>query len=89
MPGRQPFPKVEPVWLAKGLEPLLTMIEVQRMLQLRKPKVYELMRSRGLPSLNMDGARRFERAAFQAWIEQQKELSEREHSNTRSMEVFR
>ena len=50
---------------------MLTIVEVQRILQLSKPKVYELMHSRGLPSLKIDGARRFERAKFQAWIEQQ------------------
>ncbi len=57
------------------LEPLLTMVDVQRILQLSKPKVYELMNVRGLPSLKIDGARRFERAKLQAWIEQQREVS--------------
>ena len=68
----QPGLPVSPV---KELEPLLTMIDVQRILQLSKPKVYELMHGRGLPSLKIDGARRFERAALQAWIEQQRNVS--------------
>ena len=64
-----------PVSPVKELEPLLTMIDVQKILQLSKPKVYELMHGRGLPSLKIDGARRFERAALQAWIEQQRNVS--------------
>jgi excisionase family DNA binding protein len=70
-PSRQPLPALQ----SKELEPLLTMGEVQRILRLSKPKVYELMHIRGLPSLKIDGARRFERAKLQAWIEQQGEAS--------------
>lgn len=57
-------PKVE-------LEPLLTIADVERILQLSKPKIYELMH-RGLPSLKIDGARRFERMQLLIWLEQQK-----------------
>jgi excisionase family DNA binding protein len=72
MPKRTQIPKVqEPI----VLEPLLTMSDVQRILQLSKPKVYELMNTRGLPSLKIDGARRFEQAKLQAWIEQQRSIS--------------
>jgi len=60
---------------AKELEPLLTMLDVQRILHLSKPKVYELMSGRGLPSLKIDGARRFERSQLQAWIERQRDVS--------------
>ncbi len=51
------------------------MMDVQRILQLSKPKVYELIHTRGLPSLKIDRLRRFERAKLQAWIEQQREVS--------------
>ena len=55
----------------KELEPLLTMADVQRILQLSKPKIYQLMRTHALPSLKIDGARRFEPGTLQAWIEEQ------------------
>ena len=64
-----------PVNQTQELEPLLTIEEVQRILQLSKPKVYELMNVRGLPSLKIDGARRFERARLQSWIQQQRDSS--------------
>jgi excisionase family DNA binding protein len=72
MPKRTQVPKVQQPIV---IEPLLTMQDVQMILQLSKPKVYELMNARGLPSLKIDGARRFERARVQAWIEQQREVS--------------
>lgn len=56
------------------LEPLLTMADVERILQLSKPKIYELMH-RGLPSFKIDGARRFERVQLLSWLEQQKDAS--------------
>jgi hypothetical protein len=55
------------------LEPLLTMGDVQKILQLSKPKVYELMHH-GLPSFKIEGARRFERVQLLAWLEQQKHV---------------
>ena len=72
MPKRTQGPKNE---LPIELEPLLTMADVQRILQMSKPKIYELMNTRGLPSLKIDGARRFERATLQAWIEHQRDAS--------------
>ena len=57
------------------VEQLLTIVDVVRLLQLSKPKVYELMNTRGLPSLKIDGARRFEPTKLQAWIEQQRDVS--------------
>jgi excisionase family DNA binding protein len=75
MPRRKASQQTFSVSPVKELEPLLTMADVQRILQLSKPKVYELMSGRGLPSLKIDGARRFERAALQAWIEQQRHVS--------------
>lgn len=73
MPRRKQVQPAQPALQAKELELLLTIADVQQILQLSKPKVYELMHGRGLPSLKIDGARRFERARLQAWIEQQNE----------------
>ena len=56
------------------LEPLLTMADVERILQLSKPKIYELMHH-GLPSFKIDGARRFERGKLLTWLEQQRNAS--------------
>lgn len=53
------------------LVPLLTMRDMETLLHLSKPKIYELM-ARGLPSLKIDGARRFEPAAVQAWLNEQR-----------------
>lgn len=75
MMRQKPLPQPLPVSSGKELEPLLTMKEVRSILQLSKPKVYELMNTRGLPSLKIDGARRFERAQLQAWIERQRDRS--------------
>lgn len=60
--------------LRSELEPLLTITEVEQILRLSKPKIYELMH-RGLPSLKIDGARRFERARLLIWLEQQRNAS--------------
>lgn len=60
------------VQAATELEPLLTVSDVQRILQVSKPKVYQLIHS-GLPSLKIDKGRRFERASLQAWIAQRRE----------------
>ena len=57
------------------VEQLLTVVDVERLLQLSKAKVYELMSTRDLPSLKIGGARRFEPAKLQAWIEQQRNVS--------------
>lgn len=69
MPKRAPAsqsPQQAPV----VLEPLLTMSDIEKVLQLSKPKIYELM-AQGLPSLKIDGARRFQPSAVKAWIDQQ------------------
>ena len=62
-----------PSW--SELEQLLTVADVGRLLRLSRPKVYELIRQRGLPSLKIGGSRRFERASLLLWIEQQRERS--------------
>ena len=68
---QQPLPEPQ----NSEIEHLLTMGDVEKILKLRRPKVYELMHTHGLPSLKIDGARRFERAKLQAWIEQQGKMS--------------
>lgn len=73
MPRRKPTSPL-PSAPKPELEPLLTMMDVERILQLSKPKIYELMH-RGLPSLKLDGARRFERVRLLEWIEQQRQVS--------------
>lgn len=55
---------------AKELETLLTINDIVQVLRLSKPKIYELM-AQGLPSLKIDGARRFRPSAVQEWIEKQ------------------
>ncbi len=72
MPRRKPTPP--PPTTKPELEPLLTMADVERILQLSKPKIYELMH-RGLPSFKIDGARRFERVQLLTWLEQQRNAS--------------
>lgn len=75
MPRRKQLQPPQPARQITELEPLLTVGDVQRILHLSKPKVYELINARGLPSFKIDGARRFEPAKLQAWIEQQREVS--------------
>jgi excisionase family DNA binding protein len=72
---KQPYQQQLLPLQVKEIEPLLTIVEVQKILQLSKPKIYELMNERGLPSFKIDGARRFEKAKLQAWIEQQSNMS--------------
>ncbi len=71
---QEPPPPVTPSAPKPELEPLLTVADVERILQLSKPKIYELMH-RGLPSFKIDGARRFERVQLLSWLEQQKDAS--------------
>ncbi len=51
-------------------EQLLTVADVARILGLSRVKVYALLKS-GLPSVKIDGSRRFQPDKVQAWIEQQ------------------
>lgn len=74
MPRRKRIQSPPPVAPVRELEPLLTIADVGRILQLSKPKIYELMH-RGLPSLKIDGARRFERVQLLIWLEQQRNAS--------------
>jgi excisionase family DNA binding protein len=75
MPRREQSQTPQPVRQVTELEPLLTIADVQRILGLSKPKVYDLINTRGLPSLKIDKGRRFERAMLQAWIEKQRNVS--------------
>src|SRR6266571_9534495 len=52
-----------------GLKKLLKMEDVADILGVSKAKVYLLLRN-GLPSVKIDGARRFQPDKLQAWIEQ-------------------
>ena len=74
MPRHKRLQLLQPVAPTRELEPLLTIADVQRILQLSKPKIYELMHH-GLPSLKIDGARRFERMQLLIWLEQQRNAS--------------
>jgi excisionase family DNA binding protein len=72
MPKRTHMPRAQQSLV---INPLLTIEDVQRILSLSKPKVYELMNTRGLPSVKIDGVRRFEPEALQAWIAQHRDVS--------------
>lgn len=68
MPKRAQMPPVaQPV----VLEQLLTVKDVAALLQLSPVLVYRLINDHGLPSMKINGSRRFQPAAVQGWIEQQ------------------
>ena len=52
-----------------GVKKLLKVKDVADILGVSKVKVYLLLRN-GLPSVKIDGARRFQPDTLQAWIEQ-------------------
>ncbi len=52
-----------------GVKKLLKVEDVADILGVSKVKVYLLLRN-GLPSVKIDGARRFQPGKVQAWIEQ-------------------
>jgi excisionase family DNA binding protein len=52
-----------------GVKKLLKVEDVADILGVSKVKVYLLLRN-GLPSVKIDGARRFQPEKLQAWIEQ-------------------
>jgi excisionase family DNA binding protein len=60
-------PPAQPVVLEK----LLTVKDVAALLQLSPVLVYRLINSNGLPSMKINGSRRFKPAAIQSWIDQQ------------------
>lgn len=57
------------------VEKLLTIKDVADLLQLSTVKVYRMINYSGLPSLKIDGSRRFRPSEVQAWIEQHTEVS--------------
>ena len=61
--------KTTPVAIA----PLLTVEDVANILQLSRVKVYEHIKRNGLPSVKISGARRFQPAQLQSWIDQQQQ----------------
>lgn len=73
MPKRIPAQQ-QPQELA-GLEKLLTMQDIADVLQVSVVKVYRLINFSGLPSIKIDGSRRFRPSEVKAWIEQHIEAS--------------
>lgn len=73
MPKRVPTPPEiqEPVVLEK----LLTIKDVAALLQMSTVKVYRLIHYSGLPSVKIDGSRRFKPSEVYAWIERQHKAS--------------
>jgi hypothetical protein len=64
----QKKPAVEPIQ-PPGVKKLLKVKDVADILGVSPVKVYALLKT-GLPSLKIDGARRFHPDKLQAWIEQ-------------------
>lgn len=62
-----------PTQPAGKIEPLLMIEDVQQILCLSKPAIYQLINAHGLPSVKINRARRFEKSQVQAWIEQQRQ----------------
>lgn len=58
-----------------GLEKLLTTQDIADMLQLSVVKVYRLISLSGLPSIKIDGSRRFRPSEVQKWLEQHTQAS--------------
>jgi excisionase family DNA binding protein len=52
------------------LQKLLTVADVSALLCLSRVKVYDLMKTDGLPTLKIKGARRIQPDKLQRWIEQ-------------------
>ncbi|HEU5376426.1 MAG TPA: helix-turn-helix domain-containing protein [Ktedonobacteraceae bacterium] len=57
------------------LEKLLTTQDIADMLQLSVVKVYRLINLSGLPSIKIDGSRRFRPSEVQKWLEQHTQAS--------------
>lgn len=64
-----PQPQQEPV-----LEKLLTIRDIARLLQLSVVKVYRMIHAGSLPSIKINGARRFKPSEVYTWIEQHREV---------------
>ena len=57
------------------LERLLTVKDIAALLQLSQVKVYRMISANTLPSIKIDGARRFKPSEVYTWIEQHREAS--------------
>lgn len=64
-------PQQEPV----VLERLLTVKDIATLLQVSQVKVYRMISANALPSVKIDGARRFKPSEVYKWIEQHSEAS--------------
>jgi len=74
MPKRLTAPQQQPQEMA-GLEKLLTTKDIADMLQLSVVKVYRLINLSGLPSIKIDGSRRFRPSEVREWLEQHTQAS--------------
>ena len=59
--------RVRPTFQDDPLEPLLTIPDVMRLLQVSRPKVYDLI-AEGLPIIHFGRAVRFSPASFRRWL---------------------
>jgi len=53
------------------LEPLLDMTDLTKILRVCRPKIYDLMRQKGLPSVMIGDRRFFIRSSILLWMKQQ------------------
>ncbi len=67
---RKSQPSQEPA-LQEELEPLLDMTELTKILRVCRPKIYDLMRQKGLPSVMIGDRRFFIRSSILLWMKQQ------------------
>lgn len=75
VPPSQPQPQPQGQEQPVILEKLLTTQDIADMLQLSIVKVYRLINYSGLPSVKIDGSRRFRPSEVKAWLEQHTETS--------------
>jgi len=61
--------------MTEELEPLLDIIEVAAILRVCRPKIYDLMRRKALPSVTIGDRRFFIRSSVLQWIKQQETTS--------------
>ncbi len=60
---------------AAELEKLLTIKDIAEMLQLSTVKIHRLINLGGLPSIKIDGSRRFKPSDVREWLEQHTQAS--------------
>jgi excisionase family DNA binding protein len=74
-PMQKRVPAPQPQQETVVLEQLLTIQDIAELLQLSTVKIYRMIRAGSLPSIKIDGARRFKPSEVRAWIEQHSEAS--------------